>query len=399
MKKIYALLGLTLLFTACASQKDEWDNMSAEDLYNISWENLEKTKYEKAAAGFEKVETDHPYSKWAVKAKLMSAYAYYKNEKYDDAVLALDRFIKYHPGNKDVAYAYYLRGMCYYDRITTADRDQGDTAKAEETFRLLITLFPDSKYAEDARKKIHLTEDYQAGQEMNIARFYLYDGNYLSALNRFNTVLENYQTTIQIEEALYRQVEIYAIFGMNKYADGYYKILKDNYPDGKWTAKAAKLMEKIGKAKPKKLSKENPDEEAEKVTATEPEKGFWRKTADFLWPWGKDDKAEEVKDTKEKAEEISKEAKEEVKTEAEKVSETAAEPEKGFWSKTADFLWPWGKDDSSEEVKEAEEKTEEVNVEVTETTAEPEKGFWSKTADFLWPWGKDDSADEEASDK
>ena len=362
MKKIYALFGLTLLFTACASQKDEWDDMSAEDLYNISWENLEKTKYEKAAAGFEKVETDHPYSKWAVKAKLMSAYAYYKNEKYDDAVLALDRFIKYHPGNKDIAYAYYLRGMCYYDRITTADRDQGDTAKAEETFRLLVTMFPDSKYAEDARKKISLTEDYQAGQEMNIARFYLNDGNYLSALNRFNVVLENYQTTIQIEEALYRQVEIYAIFGMDKYAEGYYKILKNNYPDGKWTEKAEKLMKKLGKLEAKKHSKE---------------------------------KTEEVK-VEEKVTVTSDEIKVEEKTE---VTETTAEPEKGFWSKTADFLWPWGKDDSAEEVKEAEEKTEEVKVEVTETTAEPEKGFWSKTADFLWPWGKDDDADKEASDK
>lgn len=310
MKKIYALLGLTILITACAGNKEEWDNMSAEDLYNVSWENLEKTKYEKAANGFEKVETDHPYSKWAVKAKLMSAYAYYKNEKYDDAVLALDRFIKYHPGNKDVAYAYYLRGMCYYDQITAADKDQGDTAKAEETFRVLIELFPDSKYAEDARKKINLTEDYQAGQEMNIARFYLRDGNYLSALNRFNTVLENYQTTIQIEEALYREVEIYATFGMDKYADGYYKILRDNYPNGKWTEKAEKVMKKLGKLEAKKIKKEekeaankakvkkqvaeakNKTEEVKDTAeASADKKGFWSKTADFLWPWGKNDEA------------------------------------------------------------------------------------------------------------
>ena len=306
MKKIYALLGLTLLIAACAGSKDDWDDMSAEDLYNISWENLEKTKYEKAANGFEKVETDHPYSKWAVKAKLMSAYAYYKNEKYDDAVLALDRFIKYHPGNKDVAYAYYLRGMCYYDQITTSDKDQGDTAKAEKTFRLLIELFPDSKYAEDARKKINLTEDYQAGQEMNIGRFYLRNGNYLSALNRFNTVLENYQTTVQIEEALYREVEIYAIFGMDKYADGYYKILRDNYPNGDWTVKAEKVMKKLSKSEAQKAKKKEAKKEAEIKNKTDAvkevakevtsEKGFWSKTADFLWPWGKS------KETKEEVE-------------------------------------------------------------------------------------------------
>lgn len=286
MKKTYALLLGVLLVSACASSKDEWDNLSAEDLYNISWENLEKTKYEKAANGFEKVETDHPYSKWAVKAKLMSAYAYYKNEKYDDAVLALDRFIKYHPGNKDVAYAYYLKGMCYYDQITTADKDQGDTAKAEETFRLLTTLFPDSKYAEDARKKINLTEDYQAGQEMNIARFYLHDGNYLSALNRFNVVLENYQTTAQIEEALYREVEIYAIFGMDKYADGYYKILQNNYPSSKWTSKAAKLIENINQKKQQKPVVEKVVKKTESSKNGEQNKSFWGKMSDFLWPWG-----------------------------------------------------------------------------------------------------------------
>lgn len=248
MKKIYMLLCLILLLPACASDKTAMDNMSAEELYNQAFEDLEKTRYKKAAEGFEKLETDHPYSKWAVKAKLMGAYAYYKDEKYDDAILAADRFIQYHPGNKDAPYAYYLKGICYYDQISAADKDQGDTQKAEETFRRLIALYPDSKYADDARQKINLTEDYRAGQEMIIGRFYLKNHNYLSALNRFNVVLENYQTTIQIEEALYREIEIYAIFGMNKYADGYYKILKQNYPDGKWTAKAENIMQKINQA-------------------------------------------------------------------------------------------------------------------------------------------------------
>lgn len=349
MKKVFALLGLTLIFTACASDKEEWDNMSAEDLYNVSWENLEKTKYEKAANGFEKVETDHPYSKWAVKSKLMSAYSYYKNEKYDDVILALDRFIKYHPGNKDVAYAYYLKGMCYYDRITTADKDQGDTAKAEDTFRLLIELFPDSKYAEDARQKIKLTEDYQAGQEMNIARFYLHEDNYLSALNRFNSVLENYQTTVQIEEALYREVEIYAIFGMDNYADGYYKILRDNYPEGKWTEKAEKIMKDLQKNGKKKISvkeksvkaeaKETVEEEKPSTEETVEEKGFWSKTADFLWPWGNKEETAEDK-IKEKVEE-------------EKPSAEVTE-EKSFWSKTADFLWPWGNKEEKAEDESAE---------------------------------------------
>ena len=245
MKKIYGLLSVLCVLTACASEPN-MDDWSAEQIYNKAFDDLEATKYKKAAEEFEKVETEHPYSKWAVKSKLMSAFAYYKDEKYDDAIIATDRFLKYHPGNKDAAYALYLKGICYYDQISAAEKDQGDTQKAEEAFQYLIALFPNTPYAEDARKKINLTEDYKAGQEMIIGRFYLNDGNYLSALNRFNVVLENYQTTIQIEEALYREVEIYAIFGMNQYANGYYKILQQNYPNGKWTEKAAKIMERIG---------------------------------------------------------------------------------------------------------------------------------------------------------
>lgn len=243
MKKICLALFSVLLISACATNEVKKE-LSAEELYNTAFEDLQKTRYKKAAQTFEQLEVEHPYSKWAVKAKLMSAYAYYKDESYDDAVLALDRFIKYHPGNKDVAYAYYLKGMCYYSQISSAEKDQGDTKQAEEVFERLIALYPNSKYAEDARKKLNLTEDYKAGQEMVVGRFYLNNGNYLSALNRFNVVLENYQTTVQIEEALYRQVEIYKILGLNKYAKGYYDILKLNYPEGKWTEKAEKVLNK-----------------------------------------------------------------------------------------------------------------------------------------------------------
>lgn len=297
MKKLYGLLCLVLLLAGCASDKNVSDNMSAEDLYNQAYEDLEATRYQKAAEGFEKVETDHPYSKWAVKAKLMGAYAYYKDEKYDDAILAADRFITYHPGNKDAPYAYYLKGMCYYDQISAADKDQGDTEKAEETFRRLIALYPNSKYAKDAEQKINLTEDYRAGQEMIIGRYYLKNNNYLSALNRFNVVLENYQTTIQIEEALYREVEIYAIFGMNKYADGYYKILKQNYPDGQWTAKAEKIMQKINQKGEKAItvqpSVQGKDlEKNENISEVKDEKPWWK-----VFTWGDDEK--NVTDVKE----------------------------------------------------------------------------------------------------
>ncbi len=300
MKKIAGLCGL-LMLCACAGDKVDTHSMSAEDLYNTAFEDLEKTKYKKAAQGFEQLEIEHPYSQWAVKAKLMGAYAYYKNEDYDDAVLALDRFIKYHPGNKDVAYAYYMKGMCYYDQISAADKDQGNTELAEEAFNRLIMLYPNSEYAKDAQGKVKLAEDYKAGQEMIIGRFYLNNGNYLSALNRFNVVLENYQTTVQIEEALYRQVEIYAILGLDKYADGYYKILETNYPKGEWTAKAKKVMEKIAnkpKAKKKvvnsaevRKTEAKPEQKkpTEVVEKAEPKQSWWKRWLTFGWFRDKDE--------------------------------------------------------------------------------------------------------------
>ena len=267
MKKIYLALIFGLLVSACAS-KDETLNLPAENLYNMAYDNLEQTKYKKAAEQFEQLETEHPYSKWAVKAKLMAAYAYYKDESYDDAIIAADRFLKYHPGNKDADYAYYLKGMSYYDQISSADKDQLNTRMAEETFQRLVLLYPESKYAKDVMQKINLAEDYKSAQEMIIGRYYLNNGNYLSALNRFNVVLEQYQKTVQIEEALYREVEIYAILGMNKYANGYYKILQMNYPNGSWTAKAEEIINKINKTG--------------KTKNEETSSGKWYK---FGWPW------------------------------------------------------------------------------------------------------------------
>ena len=353
MKKIYTVLLGIFMIGGCASDVD-LDAMSAEDLYNLAYDNLEATKYAKAAEMFEKVETDHPYSQWAVKSKLMGAFAYYKDEKYDEAVMAVDRFIKYHPGNKDVPYALYLKGMCYYDQISAADKDQGDTELAADTFKRLITLYPESKYAKDVMGKMSLTEDYKAGQEMIIGRYYLKEGNYLSALNRFNVVLENYQTTIQIEEALYRQVEIYAILGLNSYADGYYKILNSNYPNGKWTAKAAKIMEKIGKDKESSFNSKPvikvEEVKAEVIEPAEEKKGWFS-------GWFGSDKDE---------------AKEEVVGQVEEVKVEVEEPveEKKGW-----FSGWFGsdKDDAKEEVV---AEVEEVKIEVEEP-AEEKKGWFS----------------------
>ncbi len=246
MKHTAFYLGLFLslgLLAGCASDKDQ-EPATAEELYNQAYEKLEQTSYKKAAEDFEKVEMEHPYSKWAVKAKLMAAYSFYKAKDYDSAIIALDRFIKFHPGNQDIAYAYYLKALCYYDQIKPVSKDQGNTQKALECLQQVVMRFPDSEYAKDAKLKIVLAQDHLAGHEMEVGRYYLSQDNYLSALNRFSTVVNYYQTTSQIEEALYRQVEIYTIIGLPDEAKTAARVLEYNYPQSPWTAKAAKLIAK-----------------------------------------------------------------------------------------------------------------------------------------------------------
>jgi outer membrane protein assembly factor BamD len=248
MKSILHCLAVVCLLslTSCATQHEVVisENASAEELYNQAYNYLERTSYQKAAETFDKVEMEHPYSKWATKSKIMSAYSYYKDEKYDDAINALDRFIRLHPGNKDIAYAYYLKGVCFYDQIAPSQKEQSATKDAYDTFSQVITMFPDSEYATDAKAKMALIEDHLAGHEMNVGRYYLFNKEYISALNRFSTVTELYQTTSQIEEALYREVEIYTLLGLNAEAKKKEGILRSNYPNGKWTEKASELVSK-----------------------------------------------------------------------------------------------------------------------------------------------------------
>ena len=247
MKKyVYILPMLGMFFlSACASHDDSADEeKTAETLYNEAYNYLEKTSYKKAAEGFDKVETEHPYSKWATKSKLMAAYSYYKNEKYDDAIASLDRFIKLHPGNKDIAYAYYLRGICYYDQIAPSKKEQSASQEAYETFNQIITMFPDSEYATDAKSKMGLIQDHMAGHEMSVGRYYLKNKEYISALNRFTAVTDNYQDTAQIPEALYREVEVYKILGLTTEATRKEEILRNNYPDTDWSKRASKLIAK-----------------------------------------------------------------------------------------------------------------------------------------------------------
>jgi len=245
MKKylLFCLFVSLGIVTGCSSSPElALKEPTAEELYTQAHKYLDKKEYKKAAETFEKVELEHPYSKWATKAKLMGAYAYYKDDMYDDAIISLDRFIKFHPGNKDIAYAYYLKALCYYDQIATVEKDQGNTEEAYKALQQVIFRFPDTDYAQDARLKLDLSKDHLAGKEMEIGRYYLSQNNYLSALNRFSTVVTDFQTTSHIEEALYRQVEIYTILGMPSEAKNAAYVLGHNYPDSKWYKKANNII-------------------------------------------------------------------------------------------------------------------------------------------------------------
>lgn len=247
-----------LVVSGCASDKQVINTdteRTVESYYKEAFELLKKEKYSEAAKVFDELERQHPYSSWAAKAELMGAYAYFESEKYDDAILTLDRFIQLHPGHKDIPYAYYLRAICFYQQISDVYRDQKITLLAKDALQEVYRRFPSSKYARDAKIKYDLTVDHLAGKEMAIGRYYLNQGQYLSALNRFREVVLNFQTTNHIEEALYRLVETYTLLGLKADAIRSAAVLGYNYPNGEWYIKAYKLAE-LDEEKLKKLRAE-----------------------------------------------------------------------------------------------------------------------------------------------
>ena len=180
------------------------------------------------------MESQHPYSVWATKSQLMGAYALYEDGKYNDAVIAADRFIQLHPGSRDVAYAYYLKAICYYMQIVDVGRDQKVTEQALNALDEVVRRFPESKYARDAKLKLDFTRDHLAGKEMEIGRYYLGRGEYLAAMNRFKRVVDNYQTTTHVPEALERLVECDLGVGLHQRGEGNAAVLGYNYPGSHW---------------------------------------------------------------------------------------------------------------------------------------------------------------------
>ena len=225
---------------ACSEDKKPYVERPVADLYN---EALNLLNYEEAAKAFDEVERQHPYSAWATKAQLMSAYSYYQKNKYDEALIALDRFIQLHPGHKDAPYAYYLKALCYYEQISDVGRDQKMTQLALQSLSDLVARFPNSKYARDASLKIDLTRDHLAGKEMEIGRYYEKQHQYLAAINRFKLVVDKYQTTTHVPEALHRLTESYLALGLNAEAQRTAAVLGHNFPGSEWYIDSYQIVE------------------------------------------------------------------------------------------------------------------------------------------------------------
>jgi len=224
------------------------DNDSVGKIYSEAQIQLREKNYEAAAKKFAEVERQHPYSTWARRAILMSAYAQYERNNYDATISASKRFIQLYPGNKDTAYAYYLIGLSYYEQITDVGRDQGVTQKAFDALNEVSRRFPDSKYAENAKKKAVLAKDHLAGKEMEVGRYYLKRHAYIAAVNRFKIVVKDYQTTSHTPEALMRLTEAYLALGIKAEAQTAAAVLGHNYPSSQWYKDSYVLLKSGGLA-------------------------------------------------------------------------------------------------------------------------------------------------------
>ncbi|MAL00466.1 MAG: outer membrane protein assembly factor BamD [Citromicrobium sp.] len=244
-----AVLGsLATVTTGCAGgsggpRDTAYVARDVETLYSSAKERLDAGNAQIAAALFDEVERQHPYSPWARRAQLMSAFSYYVARDYTKSIQSAQRFLSIHPGNKDAPYAYYLIALSYYEQISDVTRDQKTTELALAALREVERRFPQSEYASDARLKIDLVNDHLAGKEMEIGRFYERSGKWTAAQIRFQNVIDTYQTTSHAPEALYRLTETSLALGIPQEAKKYAAVLGANYPGSKWYEKAYELVQ------------------------------------------------------------------------------------------------------------------------------------------------------------
>jgi outer membrane protein assembly factor BamD len=245
--KVLAFAGVCgLALSACAGHRDKpviaTQQRPVDVVYNTGADRLDRHQWVDAVAYFHEVERQYPYSEWSRRAILMTAYAHYAGNDYDDAREDADRFISLYPGNPSTAYAYYLKAICYFEQIIDVGRDQAATEQALSALREVVRRYPASQYATDAKLKIDMVNDQLAGKEMAVGRFYLREGDPLAAIGRFKTVIDKYQTTSDTPEALYRLVEAYLTLGLTEEAKRNAAVLGFNYPGDRWYQDAYTLM-------------------------------------------------------------------------------------------------------------------------------------------------------------
>lgn len=243
--RFIALAALAGVLSACASDKEEqlaYVERPVENLYLEAFDALEDSKYDEAALRFDEVERQHPYSAWARRAMLMAAYANYQSQSYDSAIEDAQRYISLHPGSSSAQYAYYLIAQSYFEQILDVGRDQANTRRAQDALSQVVSRFPQSDYAKDARLKLDMTRDQLAGKEMDVGRFYLRNGHNLAAIGRFQNVVRDYDTTTHAPEALHRLVEAYVRMGLLEEATRIGAVLGYNYPGSEWYENSYTLL-------------------------------------------------------------------------------------------------------------------------------------------------------------
>jgi len=233
----FLILTIFLAIISCSTdnkKKVVSIDRNVDEIYNSAMNFIDNNKYRKASDELEEVERQHPYSIWATRAQLMSAYVKYKLDDYDVSINAANRYIELHPGADDIDYAYYLIALCYYEQINDFKRSQANTSNALTAFNRLIRRFPNSDYTRDSILKLDLVKDHLAAMEMNIGRTYQGLDNYIAAINRFKTVVDSYSSTSHVPEALARITELYFTLGLYNEAKIYASVLGHNYPSNKW---------------------------------------------------------------------------------------------------------------------------------------------------------------------
>ena len=266
--KLFSSLILFLIFISCSKNVEKDSSIKEKSLdlqvleaYSEGKKSLEEGDVLFAAKKFNEAEVLFPQSKWAPRAALMAAYSYYTQDYYLDAIAELDRFLIVYPNYKDMDYVYYLMGLSYYEQIIDETKDLESIIKAKEYFELLIKNYPNTEYSIDAKFKNDYIEDILASKEMYVGRYYVQRKKWIPAINRFRSVVDNYDTTIYTEEALYRLVEINYKIGLKSEAEKYAKLLGYNYQSSKWYEQSYILFnknyEKNKSNKIKKAKKKN----------------------------------------------------------------------------------------------------------------------------------------------